>query len=467
MDELESDHDTESTLSEPIVQKSIEEVIVLENHNEEWEEKYSMASSTNEFKEFFSKASHLMERCIRQPFDPLFDYTEDRSNTVQSQKAEKANIENVFYDSDLCQNKAVTSLSWSNKFEELFLATYCNSETSHENDGLAIIWSRHYPRRKEYALHCETAISIARFYPYNPSLIIGGTYTGQIVVWDLRVNTSYPVSRTSISSRSHTEPVFGMEFVGSSENSHNLITMSTDGRVCTWSMNKLDSPPDVVDLHHTSATREFNAELVLTDPRRTSTYTTPILSQVMKFPKGEVNTFFVGSENGTIFSADRFGSSTGINEAYTGHFAPVTSIDTHPSIEFSDLMVSSSMDWTCKLWSQKKQSPLLSFEEFEDYVYDVKWSPQHPSLFAAADGAGYLSLWNVNIDQEMPVFKSSTGTSALNKISWSNDGKRIATGSISGHVYLYSLDDELSIPKQKEIETKLLESVIVDNLLGL
>ncbi len=56
--------------------------------------------------------------------------------------------------------------------------------------------------------------------------------------------------------------------------------------------------------------------------------------------------------------------------------APVTGLDTHPStgnLDFGHLFVTSSMDWTIKLWSLKENRPMHSFEDNGDYVYDVAW----------------------------------------------------------------------------------------------
>ena len=59
----------------------------------------------------------------------------------------------------------------------------------------------------------------------------------------------------------------------------------------------------------------------------------------------------------------------------------MTGLDTHPSVgnlDFGHLFVTSSMDWTIKLWSLKENRPLHSFEDNGDYVYDVAWYfPQH------------------------------------------------------------------------------------------
>ena len=45
--------------------------------------------------------------------------------------------------------------------------------------------------------------------------------------------------------------------------------------------------------------------------------------------------------------------------------------------------------------------PLYSFENATDYVFDVKWSPIHPAVFASADAMGKVDIWNINTDTEV------------------------------------------------------------------
>ena len=42
------------------------------------------------------------------------------------------------------------------------------------------------------------------FAKFHPNLIIGGTYSGQIVLWDNRSNKRTPVQRTPLSAVAHT-----------------------------------------------------------------------------------------------------------------------------------------------------------------------------------------------------------------------------------------------------------------------
>lgn len=65
------------------------------------------------------------------------------------------------------------------------------------------------------------------------------------------------------------------------------------------------------------------------------------------------------NKNNNLFimcAACRHGSKAGVTETYEGHQAPVTAIDTHKvqeGIDLSHLFLTSSFDWTVKLWNLK------------------------------------------------------------------------------------------------------------------
>ena len=139
----------------------------------------------------------------------------------------------------------------------------------------------------------------------------------------------------------------------------------------------------------------------------------------LNFPDNESSTFWIGTEEGNVYQANRYdraGAKAGLNqfEVHKGHSGPVMGLHFHPSIgpvDFSDLFLTCAVDWTVKLWRAKsigKPSsqysnlpPLYSFEEADDYVYDVKWHPTHPALFGTVDGSGKFDLWNLNVDTEV------------------------------------------------------------------
>jgi dynein intermediate chain len=107
-------------------------------------------------------------------------------------------------------------------------------------------------------------------------------------------------------------------------------------------------------------------------------------------------------------------------------------------------MLSASADWTVNIWNKTfSESPLFTFDVNEDYVYDAKFHPTNPSLFACVDGLGKLDFWDLNKDVEVPVYSYEVGKSALNKLHWSHDGKRVAVGDVNGKVSIFNIDKEV------------------------
>ncbi|KAK2096300.1 hypothetical protein P7K49_025334 [Saguinus oedipus] len=189
------------------------------------------------------------------------------------------------------------------------------------------------------SLHMSSVMSVC-FARFHPNLVVGGTYSGQIVLWDNRSHRRTPVQRTPLSAAAHTHPVYCVNVVGT-QNAHNLITVSTDGKMCSWSLDMLSTPQESMELVYNKSK--------------------PVAVTGMAFPTGDVNNFVVGSEEGTVYTACRHGSKAGIGEVFEGHQGPVTGINCHMAvgpIDFSHLFVTSSFDWTVKLWTTKRMVSL-------------------------------------------------------------------------------------------------------------
>ena len=149
----------------------------------------------------------------------------------------------------------------------------------------------------------------------------------------------------------------------------------------------------------------------------------------------------------------KYNSKQGIYERFDGHHGPVTSIDCHQGtgqINFSDLFLTASTDWTCKLWSQKHgNKPIYSFEDAGDYIYDARWCPSHPAMFVTGDGSGMVDLWNLNEETEVPILKTQVSNRAINKLRWHADGKKLLVGDAAGALYVYETG-EITAPKNDE-----------------
>uniref|UniRef100_A0A9J7YDD5 Dynein, cytoplasmic 1, intermediate chain 2a n=1 Tax=Cyprinus carpio carpio TaxID=630221 RepID=A0A9J7YDD5_CYPCA len=400
------------------------------------EEKLQILHS-EEFMEFFDHSTRIMERALSEHVDVFFDYSgrdmEEKEGEMQA--GAKLSLNRKFVDDRWSRQRVVTCLDWSPQYPELLVASYNNNEEApHEPDGVALVWNMKYKKTTpEYVFHCQSAVMSAAFAKFHPNLVVGGTYSGQIVLWDNRSNRRTPVQRTPLSAAAHTHPVYCVNVVGT-QNAHNLISISTDGKMCSWSLDMLSQPQD-------------SMELVFKQSKSAAVTS-------MSFPLGDVNNFVVGSEDGSVYTACRHGSRAGISEMFEGHHGPITGIHCHTAagpVDFSHLFLTASFDWTVKLWSTKSNKPLYSFEDNSDYVYDVMWSPVHPALFACVDGLGRVDLWNLNNDTEVPTASMMVdGSPALNRLRWSQSGREIVVGDSEGQIHIYDVGEQIAVPRSDE-----------------
>ncbi|XP_031709604.1 dynein cytoplasmic 1 intermediate chain 1a isoform X5 [Anarrhichthys ocellatus] len=395
------------------------------------EEERQQILHSSEFQSFFDCSIRVMERALAEDGNIFFDYSgrdlEDKEGDLGS--GSSLSFSRLFYDEHWSKHRVITCLDWSPQYPELLVASYNNNEDApHEPDGVALVWNLKFKKATpEYIFHCQSPVVSVGFAKFHPNLVVGGTYSGQIVLWDNRSHRRTPVQRTPLSAAAHTHPVYCVNVVGT-QNANNLITVSTDGRMCSWSLDMLSQPQETMELVYNKSK--------------------PVAVTGMAFPTGDVNNYVVGSEEGTVYTASRHGSKAGICEMFEGHQGPVTGVSCHSAVgtvDFSHLFITSSFDWTVKLWSTKHNKPLYSFEDNADYVYDVMWSPVHPAVFAAVDGMGRLDLWNLNNDTEVPTASVTIeGASALNRVRWSSGGKEVAVGDSEGRVWIYDTG-ELSV----------------------
>ncbi|KAM3557462.1 hypothetical protein MY1884_004503 [Beauveria asiatica] len=426
-------------------------------------EELGAVTRSDEFVEFLEQSTKVIERAIDQEtYDILTDYSlqgkdldKEDDETGNTGGRGQTRIKEVaqFYDERWSKKRMISSIDFSPKFSELLLASYTKNPTApHEPDGLVQVWNTHMHDRPEYVFTAQSDILTAKFSPYHPNLIIGGSYSGQVLLWDTRAKAA-PVQKTPLTGFGHAHPIYSVDIVGT-QNANNIISCSTDGVVCGWSMDVFAQPQELLELKNPA-----QAKVAVEDVSPTC----------LSFPQTDPTFFLVGSEEGTIFPChryDRAGAKAGVDKkiCYKGHTAPVMSVDFHPSrgpVDLGDLVLSSSLDWSVKLWKVRAPAatsttgsgdglirPLIDFVR-EDVVYDARWSPVKPSVFALVDGAGWLELWDISKETEEPISRITPSqrqdgrtmlSKSLNKVAWEpNEGKRIATGGIDGSLTVFQV----------------------------
>ncbi|GBE86492.1 Dynein intermediate chain 1 [Sparassis crispa] len=439
-------HDKELEEESVKLEQEIEQEI-----REMTEEERNSIFSAPEFLDFVEQSTKIVQRALNDHYDYVRDYTTGAESGVDDSEGRRVKCICAFSDERYGKNRSITDVGWSPKFPELSCASYNkNPAALNEPDGLVAVWNLHLLERPEFVFHSQSDVLSVTFSPFHSNLIFGGTYSGQILLWDTR-SKHLPVLKTPLSAAGHTHPVYAMQMVGT-QNAHNLITSSTDGTVCSWLVDMLAQPQETLELVH--AGHNKTGEVAIT---------------TLDFPDNETTTFWVGTEEGNVYQANRYdraGAKAGLHQydVYKGHSGPVMGLHFHPllgPVDFSDLFLTCSVDWTVKLWRAKSLAkpsttaniiqPLYSFDEADDYVYDVKWHPSHPALFGVVDGSGKFDVWNLNVDTEVSVVSTSVGSGrAINKLQWDRkDGRRAALGGSDGKLYIYDIGD-MALPRESE-----------------
>ncbi|CRG99064.1 cytoplasmic dynein intermediate chain, putative [Plasmodium relictum] len=400
------------------------------------EEKKKNILNSNNFIKFIENTSKIVERTLgeQEMFNTIFDFV-SKDLSEESESLEKLKLLNTYYCKKYTSGRPITDVKTSHIYSELFLASYGTSETatSTDPDGYVLVWNTSMNNRPEYVFTSQPAVCTALFNKFNPHLIIGGTYTGNILLWDIRAREK-PVQKTLLSANGHLHPIYCAEIIGT-QNAHNLVTADTDGRLCNWSLNMLTCPSDTVDL------KRGNKE---------------VSCCCFSFQEGEINTLYGGAEDGSLFQAQIHGTKVGITESYNIHNGQLTATQFHPLIEgtndHNDLLLTASVDWTCKLLSVKNATnPLFTFDAFEDYLMDIKWNPVHPGIFATSSSNGQIKVWNISYDIECPYFETSINEKSTNKIAWSCEGKKLIAGNSDGSLTLWNTSSEIYQPRSEDI----------------
>jgi dynein intermediate chain len=426
-------------------------------------------TSSNEFLDFVERSSKVIERALDEEYDVLADYAlqsrnaEDDDEYVGRKGRRIKEVMQFDLTEVMGRKRMVSDIDFSPKFPELLCTTYTKSQQApHTPPGLLNVWNMHLKGRPEYSLHATSDLLSCLFHPHHPSLILGGTYSGQLCLWDTRARnqrTGEPVQKTPLmGGRSgHAHPIYSLAVVGT-QNASSVVSVSTDGVVCAWSTDMLTLPQEYLELH---------------SPNPSAYKTDDVAPICMSFPASDPTYFLAGTEQGTILPVhryDRAGAKAGVDTrcTYRGHEAPVTSIDFHPArgkVDLGDLFLSCGLDWTIKLWRAKPPSatagslsgaattiaPLLSIAR-EDSIYSAKWSPTKPGVFGCVDGAGKLDIFDITASSDIPVAtarpshieKDAYALRSLNKLAWEkNQGKHVAVGGLDGVTTVFEVGNEL------------------------
>jgi len=226
-----------------------------------------------------------------------------------------------------------------------------------------------------------------------------------------------------------------------------ILTLSNDAKMCVWRDDMLYKPNNEFSIKPSKSKEDGGMASAAANPKE-------ITTTCFAYPKSfsdENNRLWLGSDEGSIYQTLLNLNKNDEKElpvtSYitAAHHGPITCIDFNQRQD--GLYLTSSFDWTVKLWHSSSQRPISMFTNMQDYVYDVKWSPTNPSIFAAGDGSGNLTIFDLNTSFEHPASEpTNIGSSdpsrsnemvSITKILWAPNGKQIIVGDSNGKISIF------------------------------
>lgn len=265
--------------------------------------------------------------------------------------------------------------------------------------------------RPDLKLEADTCLMCCAFHPTHPALIAGGSFNGDMFIWDLSKEGDMQVGRSDpLSEVRHREPITAIHWCysmgeaakyASKDKAYRLVTLGADGRVLVWRWLKMDQPI-------------FGYQIVWPGPAGMPVTWGGTCMAFDTKATGDSSTFVMGTEGGRIFkcwydvsemTAKEFskaveagGKSPDLRSPvkdmdYDRHAGAVFGIDWSPFQ--NDLFISCGTDGVIHLRHLLKQQSLLVLEPASAYLYGVAWSPFRPLVFATWSGDGCCYLYDL------------------------------------------------------------------------
>lgn len=270
------------------------------------------------------------------------------------------------------------------------------------------------PTKPDIKISTSSCLMCCAYHPHHPALIAGGSFNGDLFVWDLSREADMEVGRSDTSSPVlHLEPITAIQWQYSSTeaskhsnkvNAYRIVTMGADGRVLVWLWHKAQVPV-------------YGFELLFPAPGQEQRilWGATCMAFERSIRSDQNATFVAGTEGGRLFkcsldfndlqakefqqkvaggAADRVELRCPIRDMhFEQHAGPVQGADCSPFQR--ELFLTAGADGMAHLHNLLKPQALLSVEPSSKSLHAVQWSPARPLVFAVAAGDGRAYIYDL------------------------------------------------------------------------
>lgn len=288
------------------------------------------------------------------------------------------------------------------------------------------VWNVENSKKPLITLRPRSSVLCMEYNPKDSNIILGGQFSGQVCIWDLRKNSPAPTDITA-AEVSHRDPCHSALWI-QSKTGTDFFSSSTDGTVKWWDTRKLSEPVE---------------ELIL-DPTKQLNPNAALGAICLEYEPTMPTKFMVGTEQGTIIICNRKGKTPAdkIAALYQSYSGPVNTIARNPLYPKMFLTVG---EWTNRIWSEDiRDSAIVTMKNSRYHTSAARWSPTRPAVFFTAKSDGSIDIWDLMVKQAQPTLNINVSDAPLCSMRVTDNGNLVAAGDRNGNVTLLSLNDALT-----------------------
>ena len=340
---------------------------------------------------------------------------------------------------DETRGRDVTCVAWNRLAPDVLAVGYGPAEANGRRarrrrgareraDGLVAFWSLKNPEHPEWHFATPFGVTALDFSPTQHNLLAVGLHDGTVSVYDARVpGTNAPFLRSGGGvPGKHSDPVWQVSWARGGGDSGDkdasaLVSISTDGRVTQWRLEKGLEHVDLMrltrvarrGLAHSAAKAAAKPPEATISPRRRHAI------RLLARRPDDVRRRHGGGRAAQVLQrvqravpahvprAQRAGAPRGL-VAVRARRSP-----------------SASADWTTKLWFDAEENAALTLQSGRGVdVTDVAWSPSDATVLATSSLDGGLDVWDLAISTLRPAVSADRPPRSLACVARLRDRRR-------------------------------------------
>ncbi|XP_026568299.1 WD repeat-containing protein 34 [Pseudonaja textilis] len=365
------------------------------------------------------------------------------------------------------RNLQVTGISW-NATGAVLACSYGRLDDGDWNSEKSFLctWNLNRralnPHRPDLVVEIPSAVLCVAFHPQQPSLIAGGLFSGEVLIWDTSRQEDPLTWRTGMTDDTHTDPVYQVSWHRDPQQprAFRVLSVSTDGKILVWQEEK-------DGLLRPASGFSFVQQQI---PRSTKLKKHPRGDVVVgvtsvSFSHFEPSVFISGTEGGYLMKCSTAVDTAALLQksssiplrapaqfSFSSHGGPIYSVSCSPF--HRNLFLSGGTDGHVHLHSMLQARPLLSLQLSKKYIFSVRWSPVRPLVFAAVSGEGEVQLFDFAKSSQKPSvsIKQTPNQAPVYCLEFNpRQTQLLAAGDAGGTVKIWQLSSDFTEEGPREM----------------